>query len=135
MPEPIAVTSVSLNAEAVEMTEGDELTLIATVSPKDADNKSLIWSSSNLSIASVDDGKITARKPGKATITVKTDDGGKTATCDVVVVAKVFPVKEVSLDKKSIEVTLGDEFTLTATFTLGRERFLAKVSVAAFPFL
>lgn len=115
LPEPIAVTSVSLNAEAVEMTEGDELTLIATVSPKDADNKSLIWSSSNLSVASVDDGKITAHKPGKATVTVKTDDGGKTATCDVVVVAKVFPVKEVSLDKKSIEVTLGDEFTLTAT--------------------
>lgn len=115
LPEPIAVTSVSLNAEAVEMTEGDELTLIATVSPKDADNKSLIWSSSNLSIASVDDGKITAHKPGKATITVKTDDGGKTATCDVVVTAKIFPVEEVSLDKKSIEVTLGDEFTLTAT--------------------
>ena len=100
LPEPIAVTSVSLNAEAVEMTEGDELTLIATVSPKDADNKSLIWSSSNLSVASVDDGKITAHKPGKATVTVKTDDGGKTATCDVAVVAKVFPVKEVSLDKK-----------------------------------
>lgn len=115
LPEPIAVTSVSLNAETVEMTEGNELTLIATVSPKDADNKSVIWSSSNLSIASVDDGKITAHKAGKATITVKTDDGGKTATCDVVVVAKVFPVKEVSLDKKSIEVTLGDEFTLTAT--------------------
>ena len=115
LPELIAVTSVSLNAESVEMTEGDELTLIATVSPKDADNKSVIWSSSNLSIASVDDGKITAHKAGKATITVKTDDGGKTATCDVVVVAKVFPVKEVSLDKKSIEVTLGDEFTLTAT--------------------
>lgn len=115
LPEPIAVTSVSLNAEAVEMTEGDELTLIATVSPKDADNKSLIWSSSNLSIASVDDGKITAHKPGKATITVKTDDGGKTATCEVVVTAKIFPVKEVSLDKKSMEVTLGDEFTLTAT--------------------
>ena len=115
LPEPIAVTSVSLNAEAVEMTEGDELTLVATVSPKDADNKSLIWSSSNLSIASVDDGKVMAHKPGFATITVKTDDGGKTATCEVVVTAKIFPVKEVSLDKKSMEVTLGDEFTLTAT--------------------
>ena len=115
LPEPIAVTSVSLNAEAVEMTEGDELTLIATVSPKDADNKSLIWSSSNLSIVSVSDGKVTALKAGKATITVKTDDGGKTANCEVVVTAKIFPVKEVSLDKKSIEVTIGDEFTLTAT--------------------
>ena len=40
LPELIAVTSVSLNAESVEMTEGDELTLIATVSPKNADNKS-----------------------------------------------------------------------------------------------
>lgn len=115
LPEPIAVTSVSLSAETVEMTEGDKLTLIATVSPKDADNKLLIWSSSNLSIASVDDGKVIAHKPGKATITVKTDDGGKTATCDVIVTARIFPVQEVSLDKKSVEVTLGDEFTLTAT--------------------
>ena len=115
LPEPIAVTSVSLSAETVEMTEGDKLTLIATVSPKGADNKLLIWSSSNLSIASVDDGKVIAHKPGKATITVKTDDGGKTATCDVIVTARIFPVQEVSLDKKSVEVTIGDEFTLTAT--------------------
>ena len=115
LPEPIAVTSVSLNAEAVEMTEGDELTLIATVSPKDADNKSLIWSSSNLSVASVDDGKVMAHKPGKATITVKTDDGGKTATCEVTVAAKVYPVESVSLDKTSYEITEGDEFSLTAT--------------------
>lgn len=115
LPETIAVSSVSLNAEAVEMTEGDELMLIATISPKDADNKSLIWSSSNLSIASVLEGKLTALKAGKAIITVKTDDGGKIATCEVTVNAKVYLATGVILDKMSATLTEGDELTLTAT--------------------
>ena len=94
LPEPIAVTSVSLNAESIEMTEGDQLELIATVSPNNAENKTIIWSSSNASIASVVNGKVTALKAGKATITVKTDDGGKTATCEVTVNKKEIPKAE-----------------------------------------
>ena len=115
LPEPVAVSGVSLNAESVELKEGENVQLIATVSPKNADNKEVIWSSSNLSIATVEDGKVTALKEGVATITVKTDDGGKTATCKVTVKAKVFPVESVTLDKTSMQVTEGDEFTLKAT--------------------
>ena len=88
LPEPVAVSGVSLNAESVELEEGENVQLIATVSPKNADNKEVIWSSSNLSIATVTDGKVTALKEGVVTITVKTDDGGKTATCKVTVKAR-----------------------------------------------
>lgn len=117
IPEPItiAVASVSLNAKSVEMVEGEQVQLKATVSPLNADNKVVIWSSSNLSVASVEDGLVTAGKPGEATITVKTDDGGKTATCTVIVSAKVYPVAAVELDKTSIELIEGEKFLLNAT--------------------
>ena len=115
IPQPVAVQAVYLNATSMELTEGESATLVATVSPNDAENKTVIWSSSNLSIASVSDGRVTALKAGKATITVRTDDGGKTATCEVTVNAKVYPVTSVSLDKTSVEMTEGDELTLTAT--------------------
>ena len=113
--EEFAVTAVSLNAETVEMNVGDELTLIATISPKDAYNKSLIWSSSDPSIVSVNDGKVRAHQQGKATITVKTDDNGKTATCVVTVYPKVNHVTDVTLNKTSVTLTVGEELTLTVT--------------------
>ena len=114
-PVPIAVTSVSLNSTSMELVEGTTQTLIATVSPSNADNQKVIWSSSNSSVATVTDGVVTAIKAGTATITVKTDDGAKTATCKVTVVAKEIPVTSVSLDQTKIELTEGDELTLTAT--------------------
>ena len=115
IPQPVAVQAVYLNATSMELTEGESATLVATISPNDAENKTVIWSSSNMSIASVLNGKVTALKAGNATIEVKTDDGGKTATCEVTVNAKVYPVTGVTLDKTSVEMTEGDELTLTAT--------------------
>ena len=115
LPEPVPVTAVTLNSASMELVEGESKMLTAVVSPSNADNQKVIWMSSNSSVASVADGKVTALKPGKATITVKTDDGGKTATCEVTVNAKVYPVESVSLDRTSAELTEGDEITLTAT--------------------
>ena len=61
-------------------------TLKATVNPSDASNKNVTWKSSDDKIATVDaNGKVTAVAVGKATITVTTEDGGKTATCEVTV--------------------------------------------------
>lgn len=65
---------------------GDFWSLIATIKPDDAQDKSVTWSSSDKNVATVDtNGKVTAVADGKATITVKTNDGGKTATCEVTV--------------------------------------------------
>ena len=86
VPEPtppvVSVTGVTLNKTSTSIQVGGTETLTATVSPKDAANKKVTWKSSNAAIASVDaNGKVTAVKAGEATITVTTDDGGKTATC------------------------------------------------------
>lgn len=113
--KPVAVTDVTLNSATLELVEGDTASLIATVSPSNADNKKIIWSSSNASIASVKEGVVTAIKAGTTVITAKSDDGGKTATCAITVVEKVFPVESVSLNKTVVQIEEGDELTLTAT--------------------
>ena len=114
-PAPIAVSSVTLDSTSMTLEEGEEHQLTVAVSPYNADNKVVIWTSSNSSVASVNDGLVKAIKSGKATITVKSDDGGKTASCEVTVNEKINPVESVSLDKTSYEMTEGEEFTLTAT--------------------
>ena len=115
LPTPVAVTTVTLNSTSMELTEGDTMSLTATVSPSNAENKKILWSSSNSSVATVKEGVVTAVKAGNAKIIAKSDDGGKTATCDVTVKEKVYPVESVSLDRTNAELTEGDEITLKAT--------------------
>ncbi|MBE6217779.1 MAG: hypothetical protein E7124_07025 [Bacteroidales bacterium] len=81
----IAVTNVTLNTTHVNLAEGEEYMLTATISPYNATNKNLIWFSSDGSVANVIDGRVIARKRGEAIITTQTDDGAKTATCLVTV--------------------------------------------------
>lgn len=109
----IPVTGVSLDQMSLTMVAGDNRTLTATVSPSDATDKSVTWSSSNTSVATVSStGVVTAKAGGSATITVTTNDGGKTASCSVTV---SVPVTGVSLNKTSLTLSEGDTQTLTAT--------------------
>lgn len=89
-PEPtVSVAGVTLNPTALELTEGDNATLTATVAPENATNQKVTWSSSDESIATVDgSGTVTAVKAGAATITVTTEDGEFVATATVTVKAK-----------------------------------------------
>ena len=81
-----SVTGVSLNASSLSLDKGETAVLAAIVTPSNAENKSVSWSSSDITVASVaDDGTVTAGIAGVATITVTTDDGGYTATCEVTV--------------------------------------------------
>ena len=85
-PEVTDVTGVSLDATAKTLAVGESFALKATVKPADADNKKVSWSSSDATIASVDkDGNVKALKAGTCKITVTTEDGGYTATCDITV--------------------------------------------------
>ncbi len=96
------VESVALDKESLTLTEGDSETLTATVTPVTAADKSVTWTSSDETVATVDQtGKVTAVKEGTATITVTTTDGGKTAACEVTVEAYVAPetTKYVLTDK------------------------------------
>ena len=109
----IPTSGVTLDITATSLDEGQTVTLTATVVPADATDKSVSWSSSAPDVASVDqNGKVTAIKKGTATITVTTVDGGKTATCEVTVIAKVVSV---SLDKTALTMKVGEEKALTAT--------------------
>ncbi len=81
----VDVTGVSLNKTSTTIVEGSQETLVATVSPSNATNKNVTWTSSNTSVATVSNGVVTGVNRGTATITVTTVDGGKTATCSVAV--------------------------------------------------
>jgi len=80
------VTKVALNCKTRNLIVGANETLVATVSPFAAKNKSVTWKSSKTSVATVDStGNVKGLKAGKATITVTTVDGKKTAKCTVTV--------------------------------------------------
>ena len=113
-PQVVAVSSVSLDKTSVSLNVGESVTLAATVKPDNATNKTVSWSSSNASVASVDaSGKVSAVAEGTATITAKAGD--KTATCSVTVKKNTVAVESVTLDKSSLELTEGETATLTAT--------------------
>lgn len=83
------VNKVSLDKTELALTVGDTQTLTATITPDDANNKNVSWSSDKPSVATVDkNGKVTAVAAGTANITVETVDGKKTANCVVTVTAK-----------------------------------------------
>lgn len=100
---PVNATGVSLNKKSFALVVGGSERLTATVAPSNTTNRNIMWSSSNTAVATVSDGKITARKAGTATITAKTSNG-KTATCTVTVTA-IMPTK-VTLDKTAITLVV-----------------------------
>lgn len=82
LPESVLVTNVSLNHSSKLLETGDSFKLSAKVTPSDATDKSLVWSSSNSAIATVNSsGNVTALSPGTAIITVTC--GGQKATCHI----------------------------------------------------
>ncbi|WP_143317676.1 M4 family metallopeptidase [Clostridium sp. HBUAS56017] len=83
--DTVKVTGVSLNRTSATLNVSGTVSLSTTITPADATNKSVTWSSSNPSVATVSNGLVTAKAAGKAVITAKTVDGGKTATCVVTV--------------------------------------------------
>ena len=79
------VTKVELDETSLTLKVGDEETLIPTITPDNATNQTVTWSSDNEQVATVENGKVTAVGAGTTTITVETKDGEFTATCEVTV--------------------------------------------------
>lgn len=90
------VTGVSLNTDSLSLEVGESETLTATITPSNATDQNVTWSSNNESVATVDtSGKVTAIKAGTATITATAADGsGKSASCSVTVKAPPEPEPE-----------------------------------------
>ena len=81
-------TGICMNEKSVSLKTGKSVTVQAGVLPVDADNQHVNWSVEDTSIVSVENGKITGLKPGKTTVTVTTDDGHYSASCQVKVTAE-----------------------------------------------
>ena len=116
VPESVSVSGVTLNSESLQLTVGESRVLTATVSPYNASNKKVLWSTSNASVAEVSsDGVVTALETGSSTIKVTTDDGAKTAECKLTVKAKAVCVTSVKLNSSTLTLTEGNIEKLTAT--------------------
>jgi len=112
----VSVTGVSLDKSSLNLKVGESQAITAKVSPDNASDKKVTWSSSDSKVATVDDnGKVSAVAPGTAVITVKTSDGGKTATCSVTVEA--ISVEGVSVEPKTLELKEGQTGDLKAVIT------------------
>ncbi|MDE6048419.1 MAG: Ig-like domain-containing protein, partial [Paramuribaculum sp.] len=100
----VAVSGLSLNHVKAEIIESNVLQLIATVSPEDATDKSVVWISSDETIGTVSpDGLFTAIKPGKVIVTA-TASNGLTATCEITVIEKPSGVEGIESDSAQVRV-------------------------------
>ena len=109
----VALKSVAISSKTLTLNKGTTKTLTVTLNPTNTTvNKTVTWSSSNASVASVTKaGKITAKAPGTATITAKVDT--KTVTCKVTVKA---PITSVKLSATTATIQVGKTTGLTVSF-------------------
>ena len=104
--DPIAVTGVSLDTNSTSVKVGKTVTLVATVSPSNATNKNVNWTSNATGVATVNNsGVVTGVSAGTATITATTVDGNKTATCTVSVTANSGTEETFSITYTDIPTT------------------------------
>lgn len=116
--ESVALTSINLNKSNITIKENYTEILDVIYSPSNATNRKVTWKSSNTSVVTVDsEGKITGIKPGSATITAISNDGGYVSACEVTVEAISKKVIGIDLDKKELSITVGEKAVVTATIT------------------
>ena len=115
----IRVTGVSINNQNITMYVGQTSSVSSTVTPENATNKSVTWKSSNTDIVTIDNsGKLVAKKVGTANITVTTNDGGKSSTTNVTVVAQSIPVTGVKFTKTNLSIEKNANSNLTTYLSI-----------------
>ena len=115
-PSDISVTSISFDTTTLTLTVGGTYTLTVAITPSNATDKSVTWTTSNPSVAIVDNGVVTAVSQGTA-VMIATSANGKTAMCTVTVEDAVIETTGVSLNTSTLNLTVGETSTLTATIT------------------
>lgn len=113
--QTVEVTSVALTPSSLTLKKGGVATLTPVITPANATNKNVTYTSSNQSVATVDAaGKVTALEKGTAVITVTTADGNKTATCTVTV---TIPSTKVKVNTKKLYIVKNKKVKVKATMT------------------
>ncbi len=97
---PNYVTGITVSPNRLALNVGETANLTAIITPDTAENKNVIWSSSDTDIATVADGVVTAKTPGVAVIIAKSEDGGYKDIC-VVRVASLTPVNGAVVDNEN----------------------------------
>lgn len=113
----VHVEGVRITSYPEKLFTGDADSLVYEVSPATASDKSVSITSSDPSVVSIENNKLVAKKAGKATITVKTNDGGKTDSCSITVSNAKVSVTGVSLNKNVASIYTGNTEKLIATVT------------------
>lgn len=112
----INLKGITINKTSLTLKEKNSETLKITFNPSNATNKKITWKSSNTSIATVDNnGTVKALKPGSTTITAVSNDGGFVATTKLTVEALSKKVTSISIDKKELQLVIGEESALKTT--------------------
>ena len=112
---PVPIQSVNLSPSTVVLSINQTQLLEYVITPNQATNQTISWESGNPSVATVEEGLVTAISEGKSIVTVTTADGGKKATCEVTV--RIIRVTSVSLSKSIINLGIGEDFTLAYQIT------------------
>lgn len=105
----INVTGITFDKKTYSIEEGATGTLVLTISPADATNKNVVWTSSNEEVATVENGTIKALSAGTTTITATTQDGGYKATCEVTVTKKKDNSDDIYKDNEDEDKDEGKE--------------------------
>lgn len=109
------VTGISINKSVIELIEEEFEQLIATITPDNASDKEINWTSSDISVAMVSpDGTVYAIKPGQATIMATTADGGFVALCKIKVKAREVIATSIQISPSSKTVAIGETIKLNA---------------------
>lgn len=111
-PERIPVRQVTLDQNKISLTEGDTYTLTASVLPDNASNKTILWTSSNPDVATIDGGVITAVGKGSTLIFARAEEDDRKASCSVTVypLVKDIAVEGVSLNHTSLRLARGSQY-------------------------
>jgi uncharacterized protein YjdB len=111
----IPVTGITLTPTSLTLSVGSSQQLAATIVPANATNKNITWNSNNTAVATVSaTGMVTALSIGTATITVTTEDGGKTATTAITTTDQIF-VSSIAVSPTTATIAMGNQQQLTAT--------------------
>jgi len=114
----VSVTGVTISQATASMIVGNTLTLFSAISPVEATNRNVTWSSSDTRVATISPGgAVTGIADGTATITATTSDGGLTATCKVTVTSTAVSVTGVIISQPTASIVVGSTLNLFSTIS------------------